>query len=68
MDIRRRAILSGTLHEGGSSEGPINVDNYLTIEARENGLTASLSDNACEYCVDGDGNWKSLAAGTATEK
>lgn len=42
-------------------------DNYLTIEARENGLTASLSANACEYCVDGDGNWKTLSAGTATE-
>ena len=53
--------------EGGSSEGAINIDNYLTIEARENGLTAKLSTNACEYCVDGDGNWKSLAAGTATE-
>ena len=43
------------------------INNYLTIEARENGLTASLSVNACEYCVDGDGNWKSLAAGTATQ-
>lgn len=43
-------------------------DNYLTIEALEDGLTASLSRNACEYCVDGDGNWKSLAAGTATER
>lgn len=42
-------------------------DNYLTIEALENGLTAKLSTNACEYCVDGDGNWKSLAAGTDTE-
>ena len=58
---------SGGDDEGGSSEGPINTNNYLTIEARENGLTASLSTNACEYCVDGDGNWKSLAAGTATE-
>ena len=47
--------------------GPIDTNNYLTIEARENGLTASLSTNACEYCVDGDGNWKILAAGTATE-
>ena len=45
----------------------INTDDYLTIEALEDGLTASLSTNACEYCVDGDGNWKSLAAGTATE-
>ena len=42
-------------------------NNYLTIEALENGLTASLSTNACEYCVDGDGNWKTLAAGNATE-
>lgn len=39
---------------------------YLTIEALENGLTASLSVNACEYCVNNDGNWKSLAAGTNT--
>ena len=46
---------------------PYNTDNYLTIEALEDGLTASLSYNACEYCVDGDGDWKSLAAGTATE-
>lgn len=41
-------------------------DNYLTIEALEDGLTAQLSVNACEYCVDGDGVWKSLAAATAT--
>ena len=53
---------------GGSDEEPIiTVDNYLTIEALEDGLTASLSTNACEYCVDGDGNWKSLAANTTTE-
>lgn len=42
-------------------------DNYLTIEACETGLTASLSDNDCEYCVDGDGNWKTLSSGNATE-
>jgi hypothetical protein len=42
-------------------------DSYLTIEALEDGLTAKLSRSACEYCVDGDGNWKSLAADTATE-
>ena len=39
---------------------------YLTIEALEDGLTAKLSVNACEYCVDGDGNWTSLAADTDT--
>lgn len=44
-----------------------DTDNYLTIEALEDGLVASLSTNACEYCIDGDGNWKSLAAGTPTE-
>ena len=64
MDIRRRMLTSSG--EGMSGEG-INVDNYLTIEANEDGLTASLSVNACEYCVDGDGNWKTLSAGTATE-
>ena len=58
---------SGGDDEGGSSGGSINIDNYLTIEAREDGLTASLSTNACEYCVDGDGNWKTLSANTATE-
>lgn len=46
---------------------PINIDNYLTIEAYEDGLTASLSVNACEYCVDGNGNWKTISAGTVTE-
>ncbi len=58
---------SGGDNEGGSTEEAINIDNYLTIEALEDGLTAKLSVNACEYCVDGDGNWKSLAVDTATE-
>ena len=72
MDIRRRTQIGGIkkTSSGGDDiipEPTINTDNYLTIEARENGLTASLSTNACEYCVDGDGNWKKLAAGTNTE-
>ena len=46
---------------------PFDLNNYLTIEALENGLTVSLSVNACEYCVDGDDNWKTLSAGTVTE-
>ena len=55
--------------KGVSFEPYVNLltVNYLTIEALEDGLTASLSDNSCEYCVDGDGNWKTLAANTATE-
>jgi predicted secreted protein len=55
-----------TVYNEGSSELFV-VDNYLTIYALSDGLTASLSTNACEYCVDGDGNWKSLAAGIKTE-
>lgn len=45
----------------------IDINNYLTIEARADGLTAELAVDDVEYCVDGDGNWKSLLAGTATE-
>jgi hypothetical protein len=45
----------------------MNKKSYLTIYALEDGLTASLSDNACEYCINGDGNWLSLDAGSTTE-
>ena len=45
----------------------INTDNYLTILALEDGLTASFSGKACQYCVDGDNNWIDLPAGTATQ-
>ena len=44
-----------------------DIDNYLTIVALEDGLTAALSGNTVEYCVDGDGNWKSLSSNTNTE-
>ena len=52
---------------GGDTSGPINSDNYLTILALENGLTASLSTNTCQYCIDGDGNWIDLPSGTTTQ-
>lgn len=52
---------------GGNFKPIIDINNYLTIEALEDGLTAKLSLNACEYCVDGDGNWKTLSASTNTE-
>ena len=45
----------------------MNIENYLTIVALEDGLTAQLSTNACEYCIDGDGDWKALSAATNTE-
>lgn len=64
--MRRRALLAAS-QTGGDFKPIIDINNYLTIEALEDGLTASLSVNACEYCIDGDGDWKSLAAGTATE-
>ena len=67
MDVIRR-IMGGFI--SGSSGGTIeaiDTDNYLTIYALEDGLTASLSDNACEYCIDGDGNWLSLSAGATTQ-
>lgn len=49
-----------------SPNTPININDYLTIEALEDGLYVYLSVNSCEYCIDGDGNWKSLPADTAT--
>ena len=45
----------------------IGVDNYLTMVALEDEFQASLSVNVCEYCIDGDGLWKSLPAGEFTE-
>lgn len=43
-----------------------DINNYLTIVALEDGLTASLSTNAVEYCIDGNDNWTTLTAGTAS--
>ena len=68
--MRRRALLASVLSDTPDTPDIPDIPDipdYLTIEALEDGLTASLSTNACEYCVDGDGNWKSLAANTATE-
>lgn len=38
---------------------------YFTIEALEDSLTAKLSTNACEYRVD-NGDWNTLSADTNT--
>lgn len=72
MDIRRRTQIGGIKKTSSGEddvipEPIINIDNYLTVEALEDELTVSLSTNACEYCVDGDGNWKTLVANTTTE-
>ena len=52
---------------GVNIEPVIDISNYLTIIALEDGLTATLSGSTVEYCVDGDGNWKSLSSNTASE-
>lgn len=65
MDIRRRGSMGDALHSSASTP-LINLDDYVTFEALEDGFTVSLSRNACEYCVDGDDNWISLSAGTST--
>ena len=45
----------------------INYKNeYFTIEALEDGLTAKLSTNACEYRID-NGVWTTLSANTNTQ-
>lgn len=65
--LHRSLSVTAISGNGGSNVGPIDINNYLTIEALEDGLTASLSENACEYCVDGDGDWKTIAASATTE-
>ena len=62
MSLIRRSLM----FISSSTEQGINIDDYVTFEALENDFTVSLSRNATEYCIDGDGNWKTLAANTAT--
>jgi hypothetical protein len=59
---RRRVLLHATNNSGKS----VDINNYLTIEALEDGLTAKLSRNACEYCIDGNDNWKTLAGNASS--
>ena len=58
-EYRRR--LMGASRKGSA----IDMSNYMTIEALEDGLTAKLTRTACEYSIDG-GEWVSLAANTST--
>lgn len=51
--MRRRALLS-TVYKS------FNENNYLTIEALEDGLNVRFDYRDCEYCIDGDGEWKTL--------
>ena len=59
--MRRRALSSKI------KTGPkIELQNYLTFEALADNFAVSLSANDIEYCIDGDGNWKTLAKATKT--
>ena len=60
-ELRRNILVSSQIGRG------FDIDNYLTIVALEDGLTAALSGNTVEYCVDGDENWKSLVSNTNSE-
>ena len=51
---------------GGEDSGDMDINNYLTIEALEDGLSAMLNANNCEYCIDGSNNWVGLSAGSYT--
>lgn len=59
--MRRRALLRPV-----ADIGPFDANNYLTFTALEDGLTVTFSGNICEYAIDGEGPWKSLASGAAT--
>lgn len=61
MDERRRALMASS----GSGSG-IDINNYLTIRAREDGLTARLASDNVAYCIDGDGQWNYISAGNST--
>lgn len=58
--MRRRALCAASAAVG------FDTNNYLTIEALADGLTAKLASDAVEYCIDGSGEWVSLPAATAT--
>lgn len=56
--LRRRSM--------GGEKRQYSIHDYMTISALEDGLTASLSTNACEYCIDGSMEWIELPADTST--
>jgi hypothetical protein len=45
----------------------VDYNNYMTIEALENGLSVMNNYSALEYCIDGSGTWISLPASTYTQ-
>lgn len=58
--MRRRILLS---RKKGAS---IDINSFCTFRALEDDFSVTLSRSACEYCINGDGQWIPLPAGTAT--
>lgn len=56
--------------ESGGGDNPepevVDYNNYMTIEALENGLSVMNNYSALEYCIDGSGTWISLPANSYT--
>lgn len=52
---------------GNEPDNVFDIKNYMTIEALEDGLQASLNGNNIEYCVDGSNSWISLSSGVYTQ-
>ena len=57
----------GGSDDSGTNDDTMDINNYLTMEALEDGMSAMLNANNCEYCIDGDNNWISLSAGSYTQ-
>lgn len=64
--MRRRALLSTNGMTNGPdvpSEPVIDINNYLTIKTLDSSSSIYFNGNDCEYCINGDGNWKILKSG-----
>ena len=60
MSLYRRIIM-------GMQKGPkVDINEYCTFIARENGLTVSFSNTGLEYCINGNGKWVTLEANANT--
>lgn len=73
--ISKMCLGETIIYESGTSEPEepvipevpkINIDDYVTFEALEDGFTVSLSRNACEYCIDGVDEWETLSSGSTS--
>lgn len=64
--INKLYLGENVIYDATPSGPVINIDDYVTFEALEDGFTLSLSRNATEYCIDGDGNWQLLSSGSTS--